>query len=39
MQMKGQGLVVSKEDELADLEQGRQLQDTELKYRCFLQRE
>lgn len=39
MQMKGQGLVVSKEGKLANLEQERQLQDTELKYSCFLQRE
>lgn len=38
MQMKRQGLVLSKEDELADLEQERKLQDTELKYSCFLQR-
>lgn len=39
LQREGQGLVVSKGGELALLGKGRQLQDTELKHSCFLQRE
>lgn len=39
VQREGKGLAFGKGGELSPLEKGRQLQNTELKHSCFLQRE